>query len=75
MRRMRLVVIPWAAVVLARDSRIEGREDPIRVIAINPDVPIGVRLEHVRYRRSSATMSPVSFVAFPRRRNCATSCG
>ena len=32
----------------ARHGRIQRREHAVRVLAINPDMPVEVRLEHVR---------------------------
>jgi hypothetical protein len=37
-------------VVLARDRRVEGTEYPDRVVAIDPEVPVEVRHEHVRLK-------------------------
>jgi hypothetical protein len=37
-------------VVLARDRRVEGTEYPGRVVAIDPEVPVEVRHEHVRLK-------------------------
>jgi len=53
MRRVRVVMIPYAPVVSAGDRRIERREDPARIVAIDPNVPIEMRLEHVSFVRCS----------------------
>ena len=43
---MRCVLV-LQGVMLAGDARIELREDTIRILAIDPDMTIVVRFEHV----------------------------
>src|SRR5688572_18339344 len=42
-----MLVAGIVAVVPAGDVRVEGREHPVRVVPVDPDVPVVVRLEHV----------------------------
>ena len=42
-----LVNAPCPSMMCARDRGIEGREDAVRIVAIDPDVAVEMRLEHV----------------------------
>jgi hypothetical protein len=41
------MLVAAAAVMLAGDVRIERCKHPVRVLPVDPDVPVVMRLEHV----------------------------